>query len=153
MPPPHDICARVQNGFLARLKSIAIPDTNMNLAICNILYQQGFISSVRRGNHRKPDTTFTSTTPLNVATRRLWLELKFRDNQPVLHKMRLVSKSSRRIYMNVDEIVSLCSGRQAKWISSLQPGEIAIFSTDRGVLEARDAIKVNRGGEFLCRVF
>src|SRR5438034_1030158 len=103
----HDICARVQNGFRARLQSIAVLDTKMNLAISMILYRQGFISSVQRGNHLEPDKEFVKTQPHNIASRRLWLDLKYRDNKPVLQKMSCVSKGSKRIYMNVEELKKL----------------------------------------------
>ncbi|CAG8434791.1 11749_t:CDS:1 [Ambispora gerdemannii] len=153
MAPVHDICARIQNGFLARLKSIAVPCTKMNLAISQVLYNEGFISSVTRGNHIQPDTTYTPTTPENIATRRLWLDLKYRDNKPVLTKMRVVSKGSRKVWMNLGEFASLCRGRRAKFIAPLQPGEIAIVSTNFGVMEIREAIVLRSGGELLCRVY
>ncbi|CAG8450618.1 11124_t:CDS:10 [Ambispora leptoticha] len=140
MAPVHDICARIQNGFLARLKSIAVPDTKMNLAISKVLYKEGFISSVTRGDHLQPDISYTPTTPENIATRRLWLDLKYRDNKPVLTRMRVVSKGSRRLWMKLEDFVSLCGGRRARFIAPLQPGEIAIVSTNFGVIEMRDAI-------------
>ncbi len=147
----HDICARVQNGFRARLQSIAVPDTKMNRAISMILYQQGFISSVQRGNHLEPDTEFVQTQPHNIASRRLWLDLKYRNNQPVLKSMSVVSKGSKRVYMKVDELKDLMSGKRAKFIPPIQLGEIAIINTSRGVLEIKDAIEQNHGGEVLCR--
>ncbi|CAI2176406.1 8388_t:CDS:1 [Funneliformis geosporum] len=151
MPPVHDICARVQNGFRARLQSIAIPDTKMNLAISMILYRQGFISSVQRGNHFEPDKEFVQTQPHNIASRRLWLDLKYRNNEPVLKAMSCVSKGSRRIFMNVEELKNLIAGRRAKFITPLKLGEVAIINTSCGVLEINEAIEQNHGGEILCR--
>lgn len=148
----HEICARVQNGFRARLQSIAVPDTKMNLAISMILYRQGFISSVQRGNHLEPDKKVVKTQPHNIASRRLWLDLKYRDNKPVLQKMSCVSKSSKRVYMNVEELKNLTTGKRAKFIPPLKLGEIAIIGTSRGVLEIKEAIEQNHGGEVLCRV-
>ncbi|ORX61946.1 30S ribosomal protein S8 [Hesseltinella vesiculosa] len=152
MPRVHDLCARIQNGFRSRLQSIAVPETKMNLAICNILYKDGFLTSVARGNHLGPDTTFTPTTPSNVATRRLWLQLKYKENNPTLEQMTVVSKPSKKITYTVSEMKFLSAGRRAKFVSPLQPGEIAIMNTNRGVLSIRDAIEENVGGEILCRV-
>jgi ribosomal protein S8 len=152
MPRHYDLCARVQNGFRARLKKITVPDTKMNLAISNILYKEGFLSGVTRGDHVEPDTTFTPTTPDNVATRRLWLELKYYKDEPVLRKMSAVSKPSKKVIMKVEELQSLASGNRAQFIKGLQPGEIAILTTTFGVLELREALEKNTGGEVLCRV-
>ncbi|CAG8454534.1 9249_t:CDS:2 [Paraglomus occultum] len=75
-----------------QLRSISVSDKKLNLAICNALYREGFISSVTRGDHRGPANEFVSNTPENISTRRLWLELKYRQNEPVLKKMSCVSK-------------------------------------------------------------
>ncbi|RHZ66988.1 hypothetical protein Glove_303g101 [Diversispora epigaea] len=153
MTVPHDLCARVQNGFRARLASIAVPESKMNLAISLILYHQGFISGVQRGDVQRPDAIFTPTTPQNITRRRLWLDLKYRDNEPVLKYMSCVSKGSKRIYMNVDELQLWASGQRAKFVKPIQPGEISILSTSKGILELRDALELREGGEVLCRVW
>ncbi|KAI9244160.1 30S ribosomal protein S8 [Sporodiniella umbellata] len=151
MPRVYDLCARVQNGFRARLQAIAIPETKMNLAISNILYKEGFLASVTRGNHIEPDQTYTPTTNDNVATRRLWLSLKYKENNPALSHFSVISKPSKKVYLTVNELKSMSSGRRAQFIKPLQPGEIAVVNTNRGVLELQEAIEKNVGGELLCR--
>ncbi|CAO3664876.1 unnamed protein product [Rhizopus stolonifer] len=133
MPRVYDLCARVQNGFRAKLQSIAIPETKMNLAISNILYKEGFISSVTR------------------ATRRIWLTLKYKENLPALSKFSVISKPSKKVSFSVNELKNVANGRRSQFIKPLQPGEIAIISTNRGVLELQEAIEKNVGGEVLCR--
>ncbi|KAF9973219.1 hypothetical protein BGZ73_003579 [Actinomortierella ambigua] len=152
MPRHYDLCARVQNGFTSKLRRIAVPDTKLNRAISNVLYKEGFIASVSRGNHVQPDTEYTPTTPDNIATRRLWLELKYNNDEPVLKKMSVISKPSMRIVMKVPELQSLAAGNRAQFVKGLQPGEIAILSTNYGVMELRDALEKGAGGEVLCRV-
>ncbi|KAF9912227.1 hypothetical protein BX616_010376 [Lobosporangium transversale] len=151
MPRHYDLCARVQNGFRARLRKIAVPDTKMNLAIANVLYKEGFIAGVARGDHTQPDTTYVPTTPDNIATRRLWLELKYVNDEPVLKKMTAVSKPSKKVVMKVQELQNLAAGNRSQFIKGLQPGEIAILTTNYGVLELRDALEKGAGGEVLCR--
>ncbi|KAI8884526.1 30S ribosomal protein S8 [Backusella circina FSU 941] len=151
MPRIHDLCARVQNGFRAKLQTIAIPETKMNLAISNILYKEGFLTSVTRGNHLGPDQEFTATTNENVATRRLWLNLKYKENNPALSQLSLVSKPSKKVYFSVNELKNLASGSRSQFIKPLQPGEIAIINTNKGVLELQEAIEKNVGGEVICR--
>ncbi|KAI8990082.1 30S ribosomal protein S8 [Pilobolus umbonatus] len=151
MPRVPDLCARIQNGFRARLQTIAIPETKMNLAISNILYKEGFLSSVTRGNHLGPDPAYTPTTNENVATRRLWLDLKYKENNPVLAQLSLVSKPSKKVHFTVNELKNITNGRRSQFIKPLQPGEIAIVNTNRGVLEVHEAIEKNVGGEVICR--
>ncbi|CAO3677035.1 unnamed protein product [Umbelopsis ramanniana] len=151
MPRIYDLCARVQNGFRARLQSIAVPDTKMNLAVCNILYREGFVSAVARGNHIAPDATYTPTTTENIATRRLWLTLKYKDNRPALNSLSVVSKPSKKVTFTVNQMKDLAAGRRAKFIKPLAPGEIAIMNTNRGVLELEEAMKQNVGGEIIAR--
>ncbi|OBZ90612.1 37S ribosomal protein S8, mitochondrial [Choanephora cucurbitarum] len=151
MPRVHDLCARIQNGFRARLQSIAIPETKMNLAISNILYREGFLTSVTRGDHVAPDNSYTPTTNENVATRRIWINLKYKENLPALSRLNLVSKPSKKVYFTVNELKNITNGRRAQYIKPLQPGEIAIVNTNRGVLEVNEAIEKNVGGEVICR--
>jgi small subunit ribosomal protein S8 len=149
LPCIHDLCARVQNGYVAKLKNISIPETKMNLNVAQILYQQGFISSVSRGNHIGID--YSMTTPENIATRRYWLSLKYRNNNPVLSKMSAVSKPSRKIFATVDEFKTIVGGGRAGMLGPLQPGEIIIVNTPLGVYEIHEAISLNQGGYVLCR--
>ncbi|KAI9297463.1 37S ribosomal protein subunit S8, mitochondrial [Neoconidiobolus thromboides FSU 785] len=149
LPCVHDLCARVQNGYSAKLKNISVPETKMNLAVSQILYQQGFISSIVRGNHLGID--YSPTTPDNVATRRYWLGLKYYQNSPVLSSMRAVSIPSRKIFATAQEFEYVVSGRRVGILSPLQPGEIIIINTEKGVLEIHDAVELKLGGQVLCR--
>ncbi|EUC61063.1 ribosomal protein S8 [Rhizoctonia solani AG-3 Rhs1AP] len=138
MPLPFDLCARLQNGFRARHKAIAVPHTTQNLAILTILLQTGFISSFNE---------------VSVAQKRIWAELKYSGDRPVLSQAQLVSKPSKRVNMEPSEIMRLCTGRRAKFISPLGLGEIAVVKTGVGSwLEAREALRLGLGGEVICRV-
>lgn len=124
----------------------------MNLAIVLGLYNQGFFSSVQRGSITGPDETYTPTTNANIATRRIWVGLKFRDAQPVLSNMHIVSRPSRKIWMSVSELRDMAEGRKGReMINGLVPGEVCFVGTDRGVMEIRDAIQRRIGGEVLVR--
>ncbi|KAF9237015.1 ribosomal protein S8 [Melanogaster broomeanus] len=152
MPLPHDLCARVQNAFRARLRHIAVPHTTQNLAILSILLRTGFLSNLTRG-------TITSPSPADFhgvgePQRRIWAELKYRDDRPVLSNMSLVSMPSRRVFMNAGEIRGICSGRRAQMIKPLGLGEIAVVKTrskEHEWLEAREALMLGLDGEVVCR--
>lgn len=156
MPLPFDLCARLQNGFRARHKAIAVLHTTQNLAILTILLQSGFLSSLTRGTHLSPSPeAFPQASP---AQKRIWAELKYSGDRPVLTSAQLVSKPSKRIIMEPDEIKLLCTGRRAKFVSPLGLGEIAVIKTKAkseipsSWLEAREALRLGLGGEVICRV-
>ncbi|KAF5392884.1 hypothetical protein D9757_000874 [Collybiopsis confluens] len=149
---PHDLCARVQNAFRARHAKIAVEHNTQNLGILSILLRAGFISNLTRGTATFPDPALFSSVP--ESQRRIWADLKYRDDLPVLTGMELVSKSSKRVFMNLGEIRRLCSGRRAGSVSPLGMGEIAVVKTKNREyqwLEAREALQMKMDGEVICR--
>ncbi|KAK9473706.1 mitochondrial 37S ribosomal protein uS8m [Dipodascopsis tothii] len=146
-----NVCSHLQNVSAARLPVTSIPSTKLHLQVALGLYRQGFISSVSRGSTTGPDETYVATTPENVATRRLWLGLKYHNMQPVLKKMELISKPSRRVWFNCSDLEKLVSGRDANFVKQLLPGEVMFLRTDKGLFEIREAVEKRIGGELLCR--
>jgi small subunit ribosomal protein S8 len=146
-----NVCSHLQNATKARLSTTSVTDTRQILSIMLGLQAQGFISSVTRGNVLRRDPVFTPTTQENISTRRLWLGLKYFDNEPVLSRMSLVSKPKQRIWMGVAGLEDLAAGRKHDYVEGLQPGEVMFLSTDKGIFELRDAIERQIGGQLLCR--
>lgn len=123
------------------------------------------------------ETTNAPLTAANVATRRLWLGLKYWDNAPVLSRLRPVSTPSRRVMVGAKELERVVRGLESvpppktvtdrvkgmhnhrtrragatQRIKGLGLGECLFLSTDRGVLEAREAVEKSVGGVVLARV-
>ncbi|EGO03412.1 hypothetical protein SERLA73DRAFT_101499 [Serpula lacrymans var. lacrymans S7.3] len=152
MPLPYDLCARVQNAFRARHRWIAVDHTTQNLGILSILLRAGFVSNITRGTIAAPSPQ--DFNRVGDAQRRIWADLKYRDDRPVLNGMELISKPSRRVFMDIGEIRRLCSGRRAQTIKPLGMGEIAVVHTkskEHEWLEAREALQLNLDGEVICR--
>lgn len=145
-------CSHLQNAVRASLGITSLPVTKQLLELSLGLQNAGFIAGVTRGSTAGPDEVPTPTTQENVASRRLWLELKYHDNTPVMTKLKMVSQPKRRVWMSAAEIDNLCKGKRAEGVDPLQPGEVLFVSTDRGILEARDCAKRWIGGQLLCRV-
>jgi len=79
--------------------------------------------------------------------------MKYWNNEPVLSKMSMISKPTKRIWMDVEGLGKLVRGRDANYVRGLtNPGESIYVSTDRGVLEARECVERKVGGMLLCRV-
>ncbi|OCL03938.1 40S ribosomal protein S8 [Glonium stellatum] len=102
---------------------------------------------------RSMEESYEESVPENPARRRLWLGLKYWNNEPVLSKMKLVSKPTRRIWLNSDDIGAIVRGRDAGYVKGIsKPGECLFVTTDRGILEARECAEKRIGGMMLVRV-
>jgi len=151
-------CAHLQNASRARLGLTSLPNNKYNLHLALALHRAGFISSVTRAGPHPPPPELLATfeaepvTSANVATRRLWLGLKYWNNEPVLRNMQAVSKPSRLITATVPELNRIARGFPAGYVKGLNLGECLFLSTDRGVLEVREALQRKVGGLVLCRV-
>lgn len=159
------VCSHLTHASKARLGLTSIPSTNLHLRLTLALQKAGFISSVVRGGDEPPaahlllshPTSGTEVEPVtrdNIASRRLWLGLKYWNSEPVLEKMELVSKPTRRIHMDTEGLSQIVRGTQSGMVKGLRkPGECLFISTDRGVLEARECVERRIGGTVLCRAY
>ncbi|KIO28543.1 hypothetical protein M407DRAFT_242975 [Tulasnella calospora MUT 4182] len=151
---PYDLMARLQNGFMARLKRLPVPHTTQNLAIASIMLRHGFLSNVTRGtvNSADPDEWHAAPEP----HRRIWVDLKYRDDLPVLSKAEVISKPSKRVVLTPEDVRRICSGQMASFVKPLGMGEVAVIREGGGSkiqwYEAREALEKGVGGEILCRM-
>jgi len=156
----HDLCSKVHQAFRARHNRIVVNHTVQNLAILTILLQHGFITSLTRGTTLGPSPT--SFIHSKEQDRRIWADLKYRDDRAVLNKMAAISLPSRRVWMTNAEIRRFCTGRRVGVVKPLDMGEIAVLKVNQDwermevcrqheFAEARDALALGLGGEVLCR--
>ena len=124
------VCSHLQNAGKARLGLTSVPLSNMILGLTLSLQQSGFLQTVTRGGPTPPPVDSLATyvpepvTQSNIASRRLWLGLKYWNNEPVLSKMNVVSKPTKRIYMDSEGIAALARGKDAGFVKGLRrPGE------------------------------
>lgn len=163
-----NICSHLQNASKARLGLTSIPSTNLHLRLALALQSAGFLSTVVRGgpipppphlllNHPSSNNEAAEIEPVtqeNVGSRRLWLGMKYWNSEPVLEKMQLISKPTRRIWMDTEGLSTLVLGRQSGYVKGLRrPGECLFVTTDKGVMEARECVERKIGGMLLCRVY
>ena len=151
---PHYLCSHIQNAFRARHQHVAVNHTTQNLAILSILLRAGFLSNVTRGTIEKPSPEDFHTA--GDAQRRIWADLKYRNDRPVLSDMELISRPSKPIFMDLSEIRRLCTGRRVQNVKPLRMGEIAIVKTkdkENEWLEARESLQLRIPGEVICRAW
>lgn len=147
-----NFAAHLQNVTRVHLSTTSIPYTRLHLQVASHLYKQGFISSIQRGSLHGPDVDPVEVTPDNIATRRLWLGLKYRDSKSVLSKFQLVSKPSCRIVLNAEQVKELANGKSVRQIRPIQPSELVLLRSEGEVLELAEAAAQHKAGEVLCRV-
>ncbi|KAK3355982.1 ribosomal protein S8 [Neurospora tetraspora] len=153
-----NMCSHLQNASRARLGLTSLPNTKYNLALALALHRAGFISSVTRGGPHPPTPEALLThepepvTSANVATRRLWVGLKYWNEEPVLKSLKPISKPSRLVTASLEELNRVARGFPAGYMKGLQLGECLFVNTDRGVLEVREAVERKVGGLVLCKV-
>ncbi|KAF2440548.1 ribosomal protein S8 [Karstenula rhodostoma CBS 690.94] len=100
------------------------------------------------------EISYNVKVPQNPARRRLWLGLKYWNNEPVLKNMKLVSKPTRRLWLTSEDLGRITRTREAAYVKGLtHPGECMFLTTDRGILEARECVERKLGGMALCRVY
>jgi small subunit ribosomal protein S8 len=152
-------CSHLQNAAKARLGLTSIPNLKYNLFLALALHRAGFVSSVTRGGPQPPTSEEVMAggdsepvTHANVASRRLWLGLKYWNDRPVLSRMQVVSKPTRLVRLDVQQLGRVARGFPAGPVKGLSLGESLFVSTDRGVLEARECLERRVGGVVLCRV-
>ncbi|KAK4116834.1 ribosomal protein S8-like protein [Canariomyces notabilis] len=151
-------CSHLQNATRARLGLTSVPNTKYNLRLALAMHRAGLLSSVTRGGPSPPPTEALSlletepVTSANVATRRLWLGLKYWNNEPVIRKVQPISRPSRLVTATAQELGRVARGFPVGSIKGLTLGETLFVSTDRGVLEVREALERKVGGLVLCRV-
>ena len=93
-------------------------------------------------------------TRANRASRRLWLGLKYWDGQPVLSKARMVSKPTKRIWLDTHELGKVVRGNAAGEVKGMtRVGEVLAVTTDRGIMDARECVERRVGGMALCRMW
>ncbi|OKL56620.1 hypothetical protein UA08_08142 [Talaromyces atroroseus] len=161
------VFSHLNNVTKARLGLTSIVNSKMHLNLILAMQQQGLIGSVVRGGKSPPaphlilgqptgSGELVETEPVtqaNIASRRLWLGLKYWQSEPVLGKITAISKPKRRINIDVAGLRKVIRGSRSGPVEGLRsPGECLFLATDQGVLEARQCVEKKVGGLVLCRV-
>ena len=130
MDPIADMISSINNASAVSKKQTAIyPYSDFKYAILEILKKQGFIEDIEKKGR--------------LATKRIIVNLKYGESgEPVLTKIKLISKQGQRIYNQVKEIKKVKSGHG-----------FSIISSSKGLITDKEAKKMKLGGEVICQVW
>lgn len=124
-----DFLTIIRNASSARKDICITQHSKMRAAIAAILKQEGYIRDYTEGSDARGFKT-------------LELTLKFVGNTPAITGIERHSKPGRRLYYGVTEIPRVLGGLG-----------VAILTTSKGVVRAREARERGVGGELLCKVW
>lgn len=125
--PIADMLTRIRNGQHARKATVAMPASSVKQAIAKVLKDEGFIE--------------TFAVHKEGGKAELVVTLKYYMGEPVISKLKRISRPGLRIYKNADTLPKVVGGMG-----------VAIVSTSKGVMSDRAARVIRHGGEVLCEV-
>jgi len=127
--PIADYLTRVRNAIRANHKVVSIPASNLKKEITKILFDQGYILSYKFEDD-------SAQGSIKIA-----LKYTKENNESVITNISRISKPGLRKYSNSTDLPRVLNGLG-----------IAIISTSKGVMTAKQAKSVNVGGEVICYV-
>jgi small subunit ribosomal protein S8 len=127
-----NLLSNIQSGLTVRHHVVSVKRTKLNLEVLNLLYIEGFIIGFGM-----------SQTKLNSIA----VFLKYKDNKPVLKRLRIISVPSKRVYVNYNTIMRTLvrSG-----IFVISTSTLGIVSTEN--YTRNDSKFLNVGGELLFQI-
>jgi small subunit ribosomal protein S8 len=117
-----DFLIKIKNAAMAKNKEVKVIPNNKILALAEALKKMGYLDNVKK----EKDS--------------LTLSLTFKNKQPLLQNIKLVSKPGLRVYKSILEI-------EKKKSPSLY-----LISSPKGIISSKEAIKLRTGGEIIAEI-
>ena len=127
--PIADYLTRIRNAIRANKKVVSIPASNLKKEITKILFDQGYVLSYKFEESKVQGE-------IKIA-----LKYTKENNESVINNIQRISTPGLRKYSNSNDLPRILNGLG-----------IAIVSTSKGVMTAKQAKKENVGGELICYV-
>jgi len=132
--PISDMLTRMRNAIMMGHPQVALPSSNLKVAIAKIMKEEGYISS------------FDVVDGKVVGSKVLRIRLKYigerRERRSVITGLERISRPGRRVYTGKQDIPWVLSGFG-----------VAILSTPKGVMTGQRARQLGVGGEVLCKIW
>ena len=124
-----DMLTRIKNAHSVKKDHTYCLFSKLNLNVLKVLKEEGYIREY-------------NSEDLENGKSKIKIELKYNEGQPVIKKIKRISKPGIRVYSKIDAIPRSFGGLG-----------ISIISTSKGVMSDSMARHQNVGGEILCQVF
>jgi small subunit ribosomal protein S8 len=128
MDPISDMIVQIRNASDAKKESVVLPYSKLKLAILDTLLKEGFVKSF--GKKGKKVAKFIEVV------------LVYEGDEPKIHGVQRISKSSRRVYQKAKDIRGVKNGFG-----------ILVLSTPKGIMSDKMARMEKVGGEALFKIW
>lgn len=118
-----NISTNLKSSQIAKRNFIFQPKTKLIISFLNILWDEGFISGYKICN-----------SDLNL----LKIFLKYKNGNPVINSLKIVSKPSRQVYYSMSDL----------WKLDLKKN-LVILTTPKGLLTVNECKQAKMGGKLL----
>jgi len=129
--PISDFLTRIRNAGMSRRTKVLVPVSKMNVRLCKILSEEGYIKG-----HKE-----VAVEKRNM----LCLFLRFEEGdlrRPLIEGLKRISRPGLRKYFGSKELPKVRNGFG-----------IGVVSTSKGLMTDKKARKEGFGGEYLCAVW
>ena len=127
--PIADYLTIVRNGLKARFKYVNVPASNIKRQISRLLLEQGFIKKYIVIEDGKQNLI------------RIWLKYDNEGN-PAINTIKRASTPGLRRYTGINKLPRVKNNLG-----------VAVLTTSKGIMTAREALRNKVGGEILCYVW
>lgn len=125
--PIASFLIQIKNAYMANKNEVSFPYSKMVLSIGMVLKDEGYIKDIKEGKEEEK--------PVVKAT------LLYRKNEAAMKDVKIISKPSVHTYVN-----------KIKTRKVATKYDLAILSTNQGIMSNRKATKLGIGGELLARI-
>ncbi len=125
--PIASFLIQIKNAYMANKNEVSFPYSKMVLSIGMVLKDEGYIKDIKEGKEEEK--------PVVKAT------LLYRKNEAAMKDVKIISKPSVHTYVN-----------KVKTRKVATKYDLAILSTNQGIMSNRKATKLGIGGELLARI-
>lgn len=125
--PIASFLIQIKNAYMANKNEVSFPYSKMVLSIGLVLKDEGYIKDIKEDKEDEK--------PVVKAT------LLYRKNEAAMKDVKIISKPSVHTYVN-----------KVKTRKVATKYDLAILSTNQGIMSNRKATKLGIGGELLARV-
>ncbi len=124
-----DMLSRIKNAHSVKKTHTYCLLSKLNINVLKVLKDEGYIRDFK-------------TEDLREGVGKIKIDLKYSEGEPVIKKIKRISKPGIRVYSKIKELPKSHGGLG-----------ISILSTPKGVMSDSTARNENVGGEILCQVF
>jgi small subunit ribosomal protein S8 len=125
--PVASFLIQIKNAYMANKNEMSFPYSKMVLSIGKVLKEEGYLKDIKEDKDEGKQIVKAT--------------LLYRKNEAALKDVKIISKPSVHTYVN-----------KLKARKASTKYDVAIVSTNQGIMSNRKATKLGIGGELLARV-